>query len=188
MDVQYLAYLAGNRAFECHSKLFKNTIETNKRFKELVVKKMIRSLTSLQDTTIVVMGFSCKPNTSNIWDSPALYICENWWWKVQGFGFMILEILHQVIKKCFRPGLKTSIRVIQQLDIDTLWNQSHAILFLQRWEEFNHIDFRDVYEGMVKSAYIFYACNCNLEYGVMRGMGFQIHSMMLKTNMIWNWK
>jgi len=152
------------------------------------VKKMIRSLTSLQDTTIVVMGFSCKPNTSNIWDSPALYICENWWWKVQGFGFMILEILHQVIKKCFRPGLKTSIRVIQQLDIDTLWNQSHAILFLQRWEEFNHIDFRDVYEGMVKPAYIFYACNCNLEYGVMRGMGFQIHSMMLKTNMIWNWK
>ena len=66
MDVQYSAYLAGNRAFECHSKLFKNTIETNKRFKELVVKKMIRSLTSLQDTTIVVMGFSCKPNTSNI--------------------------------------------------------------------------------------------------------------------------
>jgi UDP-glucose 6-dehydrogenase len=66
MDVQYLAYLAGNRAFECHSKLFKNTIETNKRFKELVVKKMIRNLTSLQDTTIVVMGFSCKPNTSNI--------------------------------------------------------------------------------------------------------------------------
>jgi UDP-glucose 6-dehydrogenase len=66
MDVQYSAYLAGNRAFECHSKLFKNTTETNKRFKELVVKKMIRSLTSLQDTTIVVMGFSCKPNTSNI--------------------------------------------------------------------------------------------------------------------------
>ena len=33
---------------------------------------------------------------------------------------MILEILHQVIKKCFRPGLKTSIRVIQRLDIDTL--------------------------------------------------------------------
>lgn len=74
--MQYSAYLAGNRVFECHSKLFKNTIETNKRFKELVVKKMIRSLTSLQDTTIVVMGFSCKPNTSNIWDSPTLYICE----------------------------------------------------------------------------------------------------------------
>ena len=33
---------------------------------------------------------------------------------------MIQEILHQVIGKCFLPGLKTSIRVIQRLDIDTL--------------------------------------------------------------------
>jgi len=73
---------------------------------------MIDSLTYLQDITIVFMGFSCKLNTSNIRDSPALYICEKL--MVEGARVWIydLEVTHQVIRKCFQLDLRTNIRVI----------------------------------------------------------------------------
>jgi UDPglucose 6-dehydrogenase len=70
------ALAAVGARFGARQQLVEGAIAVNERQKELVLEKLHHTLGSLIGRHIAVLGLSFKPNTSDVRESPALYVCR----------------------------------------------------------------------------------------------------------------
>ncbi|MBM7567336.1 UDP-glucose dehydrogenase family protein [Paenibacillus sacheonensis] len=131
-DTQALIQIAGSVNYE--SKLLKSVIDVNREQRRIIVQKLVQLFGQLQGRTIAVWGLAFKPNTDEIWNSPAIDVIRE------------LIALGAAVRACdplalpnFRKHYDHE-RVVWCKDALDAACEAEAICLLTDWPEFGGYD------------------------------------------------
>ncbi|KAI7693607.1 UDP-glucose 6-dehydrogenase [Sarcoptes scabiei] len=160
-----------------------------KRFAQRILKSMFNTLA---EKRIAVFGFAFKANTGDTRQSPAKTVCE---FLLEEGAFLSIydpkvkseQILRDLdsfsSKNDYIPGenftkIKTPITVVGTAQLAC--QRAHAIVICTEWDEFKQLDYEELYEKMLKPAFIFDGRNIvNVEK--LQKIGFFVEKIGLKT-------
>ena len=149
-------------------KLLKEVQAVNKEQKELFVKKIEDNLWNLNSKTIGVLGLAFKPNTDDMRFAPSIDI--------------INDLIEEGAKiKAFDPEAMERAKTIfgdrieYCSDMNQVYKDVDALLFLTEWKQFKDIDLGKVKKEM-KQPFVFDGRNM-FDPLKMRALGFKYESV-----------
>ena len=155
-DISNLVYISNHYGLFEVADYWQKVLDINawqqKRFVELIVKKMFGTISSKK---IAILGFSFKANTNDTRESPAINICQK-----------LLE--EGAFLKIYDPKVKEN-QIIKELGFnkkgDREWNYSNEIyetfkdvdaaLFLTEWNEFASLNWEEISKMMRQPSWVF---------------------------------
>jgi len=136
------------------------------RFARLVSSTMYHNL---KDKDICVLGFTFKKNTDDFRESAAVYLCRfllNEGAKVHVYD---PKAPHASINALF-PSIKCETSPLDAA------HGAHAICIMTEWDEFQKLDYAQLYNKMSKPAYLFDGRN-NLDHKSLKSIGYEVFSI-----------
>jgi UDPglucose 6-dehydrogenase len=116
--------------------LVEAAITVNERQKEMVLEKLHNTLGTLIQRRIAVLGLSFKPNTSDVRESPALYLCR----KLTAVGAQV-RAFDSVANSEAAAALGHVARSVHfASDVNDALVQSDACVIMTEWNEFRSLD------------------------------------------------
>ena len=157
-DISNLVYISNHYGLFEVADYWQKVLDINswqqKRFVELIVKKMFGTISSKK---IAILGFAFKANTNDTRESPAINICK----KLMEEGAFL---------KIYDPKVN-EYQIIKELGLNENdmehreWEYSNSIyktfkdvdaaLFLTEWCEFASLNWRDISKMMRKPSWVF---------------------------------
>ena len=157
-DISNLVYISNHYGLFEVADYWQKVLDINawqqKRFVELIVKKMFGTISSKK---IAILGFSFKANTNDTRESPAINICQK-----------LLE--EGAFLKIYDPKVKEN-QIIKELGLnenhkgDREWDYSNEIyetfkdvdaaLFLTEWNEFASLNWEEISKMMRQPSWVF---------------------------------
>lgn len=137
-DVKALAHMAVLHGTQ--PQLLQAVMEINRNQRRRAVMRLRRSLGTLNDRIIGVLGLSFKPNTDDIRDSPALEIIHlliNEGASVKAYDPQAMELTHQLL-----PNVCLCANAYDVAE------DSDALVLATEWNEFKNLDFNKIKELM----------------------------------------
>ncbi|NTV36039.1 MAG: UDP-glucose/GDP-mannose dehydrogenase family protein [Anaerolineaceae bacterium] len=137
-DVRALAHMAVLHGSQ--PQLLQAVMDINRNQRRKLVMKLRKSLGSLDDKIIGILGLSFKPNTDDIRDAPALeiiHLLQNEGAHIQAYDPQAMELTAAAVTKvklCENP-----YQVAENAD---------ALVLATEWNEFKQIDFEKIYKLM----------------------------------------
>jgi UDPglucose 6-dehydrogenase len=137
-DVKALAHMAVIHG--THPQLLQAVMEINRNMRRMVIVKLRRSLGTLDEKVIGVLGLSFKPNTDDVRDAPALEVIH----LMQNEGAVIRAYDPQATENAARQLnrvtlCKTPYEVAEGSD---------ALVLATEWNEFKELDFQRIKASM----------------------------------------
>lgn len=146
-------------------------IETNTRQRQTVIAKLTATLGELARTRIAVLGLAFKPNTDDIREAPALYVCRELvrlGARVQAFDPVAAAAAASVLADV-RDGVTLTA------DAYDAARGADALVIMTEWNEFRGLDLARLFDVMARPV-IVDARNV-LDPGQTRAAGFQYVGM-----------
>ena len=157
-DISNLVYISNHYGLFEVADYWQKVLDINawqqKRFVELIVKKMFGTISSKK---IAILGFSFKANTNDTRESPAINICQK-----------LLE--EGAFLKIYDPKVKEN-QILKELGLnenhkgEREWDYSNAIyetfkdvdaaLFLTEWNEFASLNWEEISKMMRQPSWVF---------------------------------
>ena len=161
-DISNLVYISNHYGLNEVAEYWQKVLTINswqqKRFVELIVKKMFGTISS---KTIAILGFSFKSNTNDTRESPAIFICK----KLLEEGAFLKIYDPQVSKEQIEKDLDNNIELESNSKENKNWSFSNSLyetfigtdagIFITEWEEFQNLDWTKIAPQMRKPAWIF---------------------------------
>ncbi len=161
-DISNLVYISNHYGLTEVAEYWQKVLEINswqqKRFVELIVKKMFGTISSKK---IAILGFSFKSNTNDTRESPAIYICQ----KLIEEGAILKIYDPKVNQQQIRNDLDGSIENSNNPNDSKKWFFSNSLyetfidtdaaIFITEWEEFQNLNWSKISPKMRKPAWIF---------------------------------
>ena len=139
------------------------------RFAYLIVEKLFHSLAGKK---IAVFGFAFKKNTNDTRETPAITICQNLMKEQAQLSICDPKVTPETIKQ----DLAGFSDYETESDPYVAAKGAHAIVILTEWEIFKNLDYKRLYEGMQKPAFVFDGRNItNLTQ--LRTLGFEAYGV-----------
>ena len=157
-DISNLVYISNHYGLSEVASYWQKVLDINswqqKRFVELVVKKMFGTISSKK---IAILGFAFKANTNDTRESPAIYICR----KLLEEGALLNIYDPKVSSAQMKKDLNFSNN--QTLNQNWLFSNSlddafrnvDAAMFLTEWSEFQSLEWCNLSKLMRKPAWVF---------------------------------
>ena len=157
-DISNLVYISNHYGLFEVASYWQKVLDINswqqKRFVELVVKKMFGTISSKK---IAILGFAFKANTNDTRESPAIYICR----KLLEEGALLNIYDPKVSSAQMKKDLNFSNN--QTLNQNWLFSNSlddafrnvDAAMFLTEWSEFQSLEWCNLSKLMRKPALVF---------------------------------
>ncbi|RPH74562.1 UDP-glucose/GDP-mannose dehydrogenase family protein, partial [bacterium] len=159
-DVKALAHMAVLHG--THPQLLQAVMEINRNQRRRVVMRLRRTLGSLTDKVIGVLGLSFKPNTDDIRDAPAIEIIH----LLQNEGAIVKAYDPQAM-----PGVAKMLNNLQLGESPyEVADGADALVLATEWNEFKQLDFWRV-KQLMRTPIIFDSRNL-WEPDRLRQMGF----------------
>ena len=133
-DTRALAAL-GER-FGVRQQLVESAIAVNERQKNMVLEKLHNALGTLIQRRIAVLGLSFKPNTSDVRESPALYLCR----KLMALGAQVRAFDPIAISEAAAALGRMAGAVHFATDVNDALVQTDACVIMTEWNEFRSLD------------------------------------------------
>jgi len=157
-DISNLVYISNHYGLFEVANYWQKVLDINswqqKRFVELIVKKMFGTISSKK---IAILGFAFKANTNDTRESPAINICKK---LIEEGAFLkiydpkVKE--HQIIKELgLNENNKESREWEYSNSIYKTFEDVDAALFLTEWYEFASLNWRDISKMMRKPSWVF---------------------------------
>jgi len=169
-DILHLAYLCESHGLTDVARYWEEVLKLNEYQKERFVKTMLNAMfNTLAGKRIAALGFAFKPGTSDTRDSPALTICR-----------LLLEeratlaITDPRALENAREDLKGAAGCAFVADPYEAARGAHAVALLTAWPEYRGLDFRRVFDGMEKPAFLFDGWNF-LDHAALAKIGFHVY-------------
>jgi len=125
------------------------------RFARRIVEGLFNTVTGKQ---IAVLGFSFKKDTGDTRESAAIYICQ----RLLEEGARLAVYDPVVTKEQVREELSRVVPEDQVKELVTSCTSpysasegSHAVVVCTEWDEFKTLDWKKIYEAMMKPAFVF---------------------------------
>jgi UDPglucose 6-dehydrogenase len=118
--------------------IVESAIEVNGRQRQVVVDKITTALGDLRHRTIAVLGLAFKPNTSDVRESPALFICRTL--AEAGANLRLFDPAAADEAAHALAGLEGSITYTA--DAYDAARGADAVVIMTEWNEFRSLDLR----------------------------------------------
>ncbi|MDY6845028.1 MAG: nucleotide sugar dehydrogenase, partial [Thermodesulfobacteriota bacterium] len=162
-DTRAFSKIAKN--FNCQLKIVDAVIEINDFQRKLMVEKIIDLVADIKGKTVGVLGLSFKPNTSDMRESPSIYIIQDLiarGAKIKAYDPAAMEESKKILKSKLISYHKDPYKVAKESDI---------LVFVTEWNEFRNLDLERI-KGLLKSPLIVDLRNI-YDPHKMRNMGFE---------------
>ena len=161
-DISNLVYISNHYGLNEVAEYWQKVLTINswqqKRFVELIVKKMFGTISS---KTIAILGFSFKSNTNDTRESPAIFICK----KLLEEGAFLKIYDPQVSEEQIEKDLDNKTELESNSKENKNWSFSNSLyetfkgtdagIFITEWDEFQNVDWTKIAPQMRKPAWIF---------------------------------
>ena len=171
-DILNLVYLCEYFGLPEVAAYWSKVVEMNDHQKHRFGRRIIASMfNTVSDKKIAVLGFSFKKDTNDTRESAAIYICRD-----------LLE--EQAQLAIYDPKVEVgTMRADLGVTADDerltfcddpyeATDEAHAVLILTEWDAFKTLDFKRIYEGMHRPAFLFDGRNL-LDLDALRNIGFE---------------
>jgi UDPglucose 6-dehydrogenase len=142
-------------------------IEVNARQRELLVEKIDRLLNGARAKQIAVLGLAFKPNTDDVRESPALFVCR----ALAKQGADVRAFDPVAVKAAATMLGDDANRITFAENVDAAVKGAHCVVIMTEWNEFRGLDLDHV-RGLMVSPLIVDARNV-LDPGQTRASGFE---------------
>lgn len=185
-DILNLVYLCEYFGLPEVAEYWEQVVKMNDFQKRRFVNRIVRTLfNTVSDKKIAIWGFAFKKDTNDTRESAAIYVCRdllNERARISIYDPRVTEaqIRYDLQQAMLGPDgrlsdvnkklLEENVEIVSSAEAAS--DQAHAIALLTEWDEFKEKDFRSVYEGMKKPAFIFDGRNV-LHSNNLSSMGFE---------------
>lgn len=137
-----------------------------RRFSQRIIEALFNTVSGKR---IAIYGFAFKKDTNDTRESPAISVCRD----------LLSEQAHLAIydpqvpagQICADLGDAENVDICQ--DPYSAAKGAHAVAVLTEWDEFQTLDFQQIYDGMSKPACLFDGRNI-LDLSVLQDIGFRV--------------
>ena len=166
-DILNLVYLCYHYGLNEVANYWKGVIDINDYQKSRFSDKIIRSLfNTVNDKNIALLGWAFKKNTNDSRESAAIYICDqlieeganiNIYDPKVSKNKIYSDLIYLWNSNNISPDeIENKLKKISIFNqIDSAVDNTHAIAFLTEWDEFKTLDFKHLFNIMVKPSFIF---------------------------------
>ena len=149
--------------------IVESAVEVNGRQRRVVLDKITTALGTLQDRTIAVLGLAFKPNTSDVRESPALFICRAL--AEAGASLRVFDPVAAGEAARALPDLGRSI--IYAADAYDAAMDADAVVIMTEWNEFRSLDLPRL-KTLLRQPVLIDTRNV-LDMAQVRALGFRYH-------------
>lgn len=202
-DILNLVYICETNGLKETAEYWEQVVKMNEYQKRRFYERIVGCcFGSVRNKSITIFGYAFKRNTGDTRESPAISLCSRL--LVEGARLSVYD--PQVCAEAIYSTIEYFITQ-DRLDIGLDWNhtggdqlaefvRSHvkvlkdpmeaarganAVVVLTEWEEFRLLDYRQVYDGMVKPAFLFDG-RLLLDHEKMEQIGFEVFSIGKASN------
>jgi UDPglucose 6-dehydrogenase len=170
-DILNLVYLCRHYGLDEVADYWESVVTINDYQQERFIRNMLEAMfNTLTGKKVCLWGFAFKANTGDTRDSPAIFIARR----------LLEERTELVISdpkalKNARSDLADIAGQVRYVEDPTRAAEGcHAIALLTEWDLYRHLDFRKIFDGMAKPAFIFDGRNI-LDHKRCFDIGFNVY-------------
>ncbi|WP_018970056.1 nucleotide sugar dehydrogenase [Rubritalea marina] len=166
-DILNLVYLCEHFGLPDVATYWRQVLDMNDYQRQRFTRNVIHSLyNTVQRKRVAILGFAFKKDTNDTRESAAIYICRDLLEEGANIAVYDPQVSADEIH-----GL-TSDKVEVCSSAEEAVAGAHAILVLTEWDEFKTLDYKAMYETMVKPARLFDGRNI-LDIEALRELGYE---------------
>lgn len=171
-DIFNLVYLCEHFGLTEVAAYWEQVIVLNDYQKRRFSQRVVRSLfNTISDKRIAVFGFAFKKDTNDTRESPAVYVCRDFLEEQANLAIYDPKVSEETILRDLGPANAGRIQVCG--DPYEAARGAHAVVVLTEWDCFRELDYRKIYDAMLKPAFLFDGRNL-LDLGALREIGFEV--------------
>lgn len=182
-DILNLIYLCECLNLPEVAAYWQQVVSLNDYQKTRFTRKVIESLfNTVSDKKIAILGFSFKKNTGDTRESPAIHVCKTL--LDEGAKLHIYDPKvekDQMLYELTHPYVTSEPEIVRKnMEIHSsaysAVTGAHAIVLCTEWDEFKELDFKKIYEVMMKPAYLFDGRKI-LDHDALLEIGFHVQTI-----------
>ncbi len=169
-DILNLVYLCRYYGLEEVADYWESVVRINQYQQERFIFKVLNAMfNTLSGKRICLFGFAFKANTGDTRESPAIFIAKKLLEENATIVITDPEALRNA--RADLEGVNSNIDYIE--DPHEAARGCHAIAVMTEWDLYRSLDFKRIYDGMVKPAFIFDGRNI-LNHAELFEIGFNV--------------
>ncbi len=182
-DILNLVYLCEHFGLPECAAYWNQVISMNDYQKKRFASKVVSSLfNTVSDKKIAILGFAFKKDTNDTRESAAIYICKDLLEERANLSIYDPKVGRDQIVKDLKY-VNTPLSDTEYQDhvqtVDDPYQatkDAHAILVITEWDEFKSLDYKRIFQGMKKPAFLFDGRNI-LDIQSLNEIGFEVYSI-----------
>jgi UDPglucose 6-dehydrogenase len=170
-DILNLVYISESYGLTEVANFWENVVKINEYQQHRFVQNILHALfNTIANKRIALFGFAFKANTGDTRESPGIYITKNLAEEQAHIVITDPEALENA--KCDLQGLEKFIEF--QPDPYKAAMDAHAIAIITEWDLYKTLDYKKIFQNMVKPAFIFDGRNI-LDHQKLFEIGFNVY-------------
>jgi UDPglucose 6-dehydrogenase len=172
-DILNLVYIAESYGLSEVARYWEAVVRMNEWQESRFVRNMVASMfNTMAGKRIALFGFAFKANTGDTRESPALAVATD----------LLAERAHVVVTD--PKALDNAREDLAEVDGNLMFERdpyaaaagAHAVAVLTEWDIYRKLDYRRIFDSMVKPAFIFDGRNI-LDHQALHAIGFNVYSI-----------
>ena len=172
-DILNLVYIAESYGLSEVARYWEAVVRMNEWQESRFVRNMVASMfNTMAGKRIALFGFAFKANTGDTRESPALAVATD----------LLAERAHVVVTD--PKALDNAREDLVGVDGNLVFERdpyaaaagAHAVAVLTEWDIYRRLDYRRIFDSMIKPAFIFDGRNI-LDHQALHAIGFNVYSI-----------
>lgn len=178
-DILNLVYLCEHFGLREVADYWRQVVAMNDYQKHRFTTKIIQSLfNTVSGKKIAILGFAFKKDTNDTRESAAIYVCRDLLEERAELAIYDPKVEEGTIRTDLEldenPGRGGQVTLCD--DAYEAAHGAHAVVILTEWDEFATLDYKRIYDQMLKPAFLFDGRKI-LDVRKMEEIGFKIYSV-----------
>ena len=175
-DILNLVFLCEHFGLPEVAEYWNQVVKINDHQKRRFARKIVQTaFNTVSGKRIALLGYAFKKDTNDTRETAARYVARDLLEEQAQVAIYDPQVEHEKIRKELGVA-ESSERVHVCADAYEACAGAHAVAVITEWDEFKALDFRRIYEGMYKPAFLFDGRNI-LDLAELRGIGFEAYGI-----------
>ncbi len=170
-DILNLVYLCQHYGLTEVATYWEQVVTMNEYQEDRFAKKMSSTMfNTVAGKRIAVFGFAFKADTGDTRESPAIRVCR---YLIEERAAVVVTD-PKALENAKKDLADLAGKITYEPDPYKAAEGAHALAVITDWEDYATLDYKRIYDSMVKPAFIFDGRNC-LDHKTLFEIGFNVH-------------
>lgn len=172
-DILNLVYLCESYGLHEVAEYWRQVVKMNEYQERRFVSRMLKEMfNTIAGKRIALFGFAFKADTGDTRESPAILIAR----ELLAENAEVVITDPQAIEHAKTDLADVIDRIKFEPDPYKAAKSAHAIALLTEWKEYQTLDYKKIFDGMVQPAFLFDGRN-HLDHKALHKIGFNVYSI-----------